>query len=591
MSKIYKKIIIAIVMLMYGSSAAMLNAESVPHTNLYLKSYYAFKTGDTHNAILTLGKLINKNSADTEIYEKLISAYLIEDDFADAYNIAISMPNYQENKIASFIAMINEIKNNKFDLNTIIKNDSTSPLDKITLELCKAWIFYVKKQDSEAEATVENIINIKTPQFINFLAEPKAKKFTDILINYNLALLNYNRNADKALEYFRKALNLYDNSVADPLFYDRILINYVKLLCDNKKRAEAKDFLIKLTKDQSQNVIATELLKKINKHKLILDGTFSTKLNRVKQAKAGISEALSNISTLLSNFDGTPVAWFYDIMALQINHNNVSALWQYGSLLSTRNINVSSDINFAINVLNKIKFNSVYYLGAKIQQSMLHLQKNNYSKAINILHNLRIMYRDDKNKLDSITYFLSNIYIKKKDFKSALAVITHHLKYSATNGNWMLYYQAGVVNHQMGNIHAAIQDFKIALKKSPDNAELLNYYGYLLLNNKKSYVHSLTLLQKAAKLEPTNGYIMDSLGWSYFHNKDYQNAIKYLQLAVQLLPYESSIIEHLGDVYWKNNNYDQARYEWQNALNVSNDIKQKNKLKLKIKQTIKKKKK
>ncbi|MCF3424465.1 tetratricopeptide repeat protein, partial [Escherichia coli] len=66
-------------------------------------------------------------------------------------------------------------------------------------------------------------------------------------------------------------------------------------------------------------------------------------------------------------------------------------------------------------------------------------------------------------------------------------------------------------------------------------------------------------------------YILDSLGWAYYYNKEYKKSIQCLQLAAQLLPFESEVIEHLGDAYWKNKDKTQAQYEWHNAINISKD--------------------
>ena len=59
------------------------------------------------------------------------------------------------------------------------------------------------------------------------------------------------------------------------------------------------------------------------------------------------------------------------------------------------------------------------------------------------------------------------------------------------------------------------------------------------------------LLEKAVELEPTDGYILDSLGWAYYLSNSFEQSIHFLEKAVSFLRNDPTLNDHLGDAYWK----------------------------------------
>lgn len=594
MCNLFKNLLAILLIIFNLGGSKFVYAESAPKDiRLYLQSYYAFKHGDMKRAIIYLGEIINNNEADKDTYEKLIAAYLIEDDFVDAYNVAVSMPKAQQSRIATFIKAVNDFKIGNFKVfDTAQLPLLNSVLDQISFKLLKAWSYYATNKDELAAKEIKMIEVARNgnAQINKFLADKKTKKFTHALTMYNLALLYHNSNPLKAEKYFNEALEAYRNSIENTVVHDRILINYIKLLQMHHKNV-AKQILLEEQKLYPDDAVVTDLLNYISKDKPIEDSILGEQKSKIAFAKEAACEDLSNIAAILANFNGIQAAWFYNRMALEINPYDMNSLWQYASVISMRNINIKQDIKFSLDILNKVKDTSIYYFASKIQQSLLLLQEEEFDKAVDILHQLRAHYTKlhDIKKLDVIAYFLANIYVKNNELGNAALVIKNILKEEKTySKNWLLYYEAGIIYTELGDPDKAIKYFEAALKKSPNNAELLNYYGYILLQNNKLPLKALQLLTRAASLDPANGYILDSLGWAYYYNKEYKKSIQCLQLAVQLLPFESEVIEHLGDAYWKNNDKTQAQYEWRNAMNISKDKNNVDKLKQKLKNALSK---
>ncbi len=91
------------------------------------------------------------------------------------------------------------------------------------------------------------------------------------------------------------------------------------------------------------------------------------------------------------------------------------------------------------------------------------------------------------------------------------------------------------------------------------------------------------MLEKANQLKSNDPYIIDSLGWALFKLKRFEESKEYLQLALRLMPADPIVNDHYGDVLWKNGNKLQARYYWNNVLQLENtekDLKDKVKEKL-----------
>ena len=78
----------------------------------------------------------------------------------------------------------------------------------------------------------------------------------------------------------------------------------------------------------------------------------------------------------------------------------------------------------------------------------------------------------------------------------------------------------------------------------------------------------MDMIQKALKLKPNSGYIIDSLGWVYFQKGMYDEAIQHLEKAVKLTPDDPTINEHLGDANFKLKKYKKALEYYKKSLSL-----------------------
>jgi Flp pilus assembly protein TadD len=109
-------------------------------------------------------------------------------------------------------------------------------------------------------------------------------------------------------------------------------------------------------------------------------------------------------------------------------------------------------------------------------------------------------------------------------------------------------------------------DFLYALKLQPDQPLVLNYLGYSWVEQGINLERAMELIERAVALRPTDGYIVDSLGWAFFRLGDYGQSVKYLERAVELRADDPIISDHLGDIYWQVGRRNEAKFQWERSL-------------------------
>jgi tetratricopeptide (TPR) repeat protein len=135
------------------------------------------------------------------------------------------------------------------------------------------------------------------------------------------------------------------------------------------------------------------------------------------------------------------------------------------------------------------------------------------------------------------------------------------------------WFMLGAVYERQKKFEQAEQQFRKVLEANPDNAAVLNYYGYMLADRGVRLEEATALIQRALLQEPNNGAYLDSLGWAYYKQNHLAEAEEYLRKAVDRDSHDPTILGHLGDVCMKLGQTDRAAElmeralaEWQRAV-------------------------
>ena len=127
-------------------------------------------------------------------------------------------------------------------------------------------------------------------------------------------------------------------------------------------------------------------------------------------------------------------------------------------------------------------------------------------------------------------------------------------------------FQLGAVLEQSDRHADAERSFRRVLDRDPQHAATLNYLGYMLADRGDRLDESVSLLERAIKIDPHNGAYLDSLGWAYFKLDRFDLAEMLLLQASEQMEWNSVIQDHLGDLMLKLERYAAAVAAWERAL-------------------------
>jgi Flp pilus assembly protein TadD len=226
----------------------------------------------------------------------------------------------------------------------------------------------------------------------------------------------------------------------------------------------------------------------------------------------------------------------------------------------------------ALNTLQPITPDDALYGPAALQQANLLAALKRPADAVALLDKLIAMMPGDPGLLANAGDVLRN------DNQFA-AAIPYYNKAIAAVGKpppasaWVLFFDRGMCEDQLGNWAAAEPDMLTALSLSPNQPYVLNYLAYSWALRGEKLDRAAAMLQQAVGLDPNDGPVLDSLGYVNLREGHTKMAVKLLTQAVELDPDDAEVNAHLGDAFWQAGEKLQANYQWQRALSLKPDAK------------------
>jgi tetratricopeptide (TPR) repeat protein len=162
---------------------------------------------------------------------------------------------------------------------------------------------------------------------------------------------------------------------------------------------------------------------------------------------------------------------------------------------------------------------------------------------------------------------LTQIYIRLKRFPEASAYLDKASLLTTTPDEklYVMFLRGELYDRQKMHEQAEAQ-FRQALAIDPQNAEILNYLGYMLADEGEKLPEALKLISKAVELDPQNGAFLDSLGWAYFKSGQYPQAEENLRKANERMNTDPTVHDHLGEVYEKTGKLQMAVAQWERSM-------------------------
>ena len=500
----------------------------------YLSWNFAKNVKDLDSLESYLSK-IKIDSLSLQNLEELFFESVFLNDWIKAKKISQSLLDQDEfNLPANLFEFVESLNNNNKNKSLdFIKKINVSEFD---LNFTKVFLLWAKKNNVQKETLVEDCIP---------------------LLCLHLALTNsIEGKMDISKFYYSK---LKQNKFASFRVKELLIIDHIK-----NNEFELADIII------SQLINANLNFQNFNSR--YLSKNLSV-LDQVETFDDGLAEIFYNISSWYYTKGMYKYSAFFGELSLRIRPNfnamNLLLVGAYEKLdyfeLSLARI---GDSNFEnIYLFKFLRLKLLVYDKLGLNKNSIDYLKKNLNKF------------PDNNELRVL---LADRLRQEKRFSESIELYNLLLKDESTKDRWSILYSRGIAYEQSGKWSRAEKDLVEALNLNPKNPYILNYLGYSWLDRKKNIKAALNLLEMAVDIEPSDAYIVDSLGWAYYLSGVFDKSIYYLEKAVSLLPNDATLNDHLGDVYWSVGRKLEAISQWKRVLIFDPNFKNKSQVRKKI---------
>ena len=538
----------------FSSASNMLRGgNKIDNINLapLLSGNYATSNNNFAVAIKNLKNALRDPALDADaknnIYQQLFVLYIKNGNFASANSLLpkimpiVNADNKPETpsfaNLVNLFITIDQIKQKKWEGN-ILRDDAKGGVSSEHIAVISAWGEASRDREDAALAALDELKKSKGNNDEEVLAQRAMMK---LLLKEPLSLSDITA-GDEAPK--PNQLSLAQSRL------------YLQSLNMEKKWQEMEDFITNLDHPLPLTLLADE--EKI-KNKITLPIL-------IEKPEDGLSYFVLDAALNLLSVN-PDVALIFCQLALFANPKNFDAAFMLANIDSNVGL-----VNNSFSILDDLKKNKNYFHMANLTENNLLYGLGDAERAKKNLNNL---IRDFPAIVD-YSLLLGQINMSEKNYREAernyAAVLEESKNYKQNDRAWFYYFQYGIALERQSKWALAENNFLIALKLNPDSSETLNYLGYSWIQRHKNIGQALAMLQKANKLSPNNGAILDSLGWAYYQLGKYETARGYLEKAGQLVADDPDINEHLGDVYWRLKQKTTAQLFWQKSLsNVDDD--------------------
>ena len=278
----------------------------------------------------------------------------------------------------------------------------------------------------------------------------------------------------------------------------------------------------------------------------------------------GASEILLDLATALNRGGGEPFVRLYLQYALALRPDSDAALVQLAAVAEQL-----KDGEGAIALYRRIPDSSPLKELSDLQLGLNLADLDRHDEAITHLKAFVDAHPDDMRAYLA----LGGVYSSKDDFRSAANLYDKAVEVlkTPTAANWNIFYQRGIAYERLKEWPKAEPNFRKALELQPDQPQVLNYLGYSWVDMNTNLKEGLAMIQKAVDLRPSDGYIVDSLGWAYFRMGRFDDSVREMERAVSLKPEDPVLNDHLGDAYWRVGRKLEATFQWNQARDLKPD--------------------
>ena len=502
----------------------------------YLAAIVASADRDTDAAGLYFREALRADPRNLDLIERAFAATLANGDAKDAFGLADRLAARDPgNSLARLALATRAFGNGQYAgaRAQLAAGDAGKARD-VTSLLLTAWAYAGAGDLRRALQAVDRI------------ADPGVQVFRD----YHAALI-----AD-ALGDPVEALRRYKLAYAKDPATLRLVDAYARFLARRKDTAGARKIYADFSARSPNHPVVRAALAEIDSGKPITP--------IVANPRQGAAEALYGLGGAGTRQGDELASLIYLRLALALRPDHDFAEVSVANLLA--DIKRGGD---AIEAYLAVPKTSPLAESALIQAAIEYDGQQKTDKGLEILRQVVADHPDDPDAWSA----LGTLQRSAKDFESAAKSYDKAITAlgQPDKAHWVLYYFRGIAFERTKQWPRAEADFKEALRLYPDEPLVLNYLGYSWVDQGVNLDEAFKMLRRAVELKPTDGYVVDSLGWAHYKLGHYDEATKTLERAVELKPADPVVNDHLGDSYWRVGRQNEAHFQWNHARDFGPD--------------------
>ena len=515
----------------------------------FLSSKFARSITDIDKAAYYAQYSYSQNTAASGLAIIALEALLANGQIKEAIPIGIKISNeVPEITLAQYLKVLDSLDSNNFNktLELLLKV-SPNGIDTYILPILQTWA---------AAGSNQQIGGLK------IIKDQAERGILEPMYDYHSALINeFIGNSEAAKINYSNIIKKSNNANA------QVYLSAAEFFKRNNNQGLLDKTIAKL-----------ERLKPYSNELFLLKNSNVSPSKKINNVKDGIAEIFLNSAEILFNEGLDRQALIYGQIALYLSPNLDSASYLLGKIFRSINNNER-----AVKYLKNVKDNSSIFYDAKITYAEIIYDIEGTEKSFAILNKLHKLHPENINLSRSIAelFYKSENFDKSIEYYDLIFSKIEKIEFK----HWPLFYSSGIALERGKKWERAEKQFLMALKFVPDNPQVLNYLGYSWIDQGININAAMEMIVKAAEQRPSDGYIIDSLGWAFYQIGQYEEAVIKLEKAVELTS-DSIIIDHLGDALFYSGRKIEAVFQWKRALEFEPSEEMTNKIKEKIEGTI-----
>ena len=519
----------------------------------YLAARVAEVDNDLDGAIEYYQKALIFDPENEQLQQSVMLALITNGRFQEALPYAEKLKKVPDVERFSRLALaVDAFRKKDFKgAEPLLKLVSSSDLDTLITESLTAW---AKLGAGDKKGAIEKLDKLDGPDWYT------------LFVSYQKALIaeqaGMNDVADAA---YQATIDDVAAGSAAPETWMRAAEAYAGFLARSGKKDAALAVLDKADEFAAGRLPITFVRAKIKKGETIAP--------MVANPADGGSELLLALASALNRGGGESFVRLYLQYALALKPDSDVVLVQLASVSEQQ-----QDAEGAIAFYRRIPAASSLKRMSELQTGLNLADLDKHDEAIKQLKPLV-----DQDPSDMRAYLaLGGVYASKEDYRGAADVYDRAVaqieakkvnlpKDPSSAANWNIYYQRGIAYERLKEWPKAEPNFRRALELFPDQPQVLNYLGYSWIDMNMNLKEGMDMISKAVELRPSDGYIVDSLGWAHYRLGQYDDAVRELERAVSLKPEDPVLNDHLGDAYWRAGRKLEATFQWSHARDMKPD--------------------